>query len=274
MKQLRASCNKSDEWHELASDVMAFPVDPPSFIDPFITEKFKGHYIAKTPLWALQHCLTFPYQSMKAYSLELSNASELSTAVDGIYVICGFLNCNHNLDKKVIPKKEHPHDPCNNVKSRNSHQNQIPSVTLYFPSTGTYFSPRFVSDTSRLQSKGLWLRNHGLATKTVFQMLPSTSLHIRISDGMPDPDGQLWKFTDIYHIDVHCTNSPICTLFPLVTGVHVSDEQICIPPDVIIGKIPCELPWPDCMPGESNVLYQKLFMEELLKSKSNRAGCK
>ena len=100
-------------------------------------------------------------------------------------------------------------------------------------------------------------------------MLPSISLRIRISDGMPDPDGHLWKFTDVYCIDVLYKNSPICTLFPLVTGVHVSDEQICIPPDVIVGKIPCELPRPDCMPGESNVLYQKLFVEELLKLKSN-----
>ena len=160
------------------------------------------------------------------------------------------------------------------MKSRNSRRNRIPSVALYFPSTGTYYSPRFVSDTSRLRSKGLWLRNHGLATKTVFQMLPSTSLRIRISDGMPDPDGHLWKFTDVYRIDVLYKNSPICTLFPLLTGVHVSDEQICIPPDVIVGKIPCELPRPDCLPGENNVLYRKLFVEELLQSKSNRAGCK
>jgi len=49
----------------------------------------------------------------------------------------------------------------------------MPTVVLYIPSTGTYYSPRFVSDTSHLRAKGLWLCNHGLATKTVLQMLPS-----------------------------------------------------------------------------------------------------
>ena len=32
---------------------------------------------------------------------------------------------------------------------------------VYFPSTGTYYSPRFFADTSQLQSKELWLCNNG-----------------------------------------------------------------------------------------------------------------
>jgi len=91
MKQLRALCSMPDELHELdelpfavhdldelasadhdldklasaiyenelASAIMAFSKNPPKFIDPFITNKFKGHYIAKTPLWAIQHCLKY-----------------------------------------------------------------------------------------------------------------------------------------------------------------------------------------------------------------------
>jgi len=105
----------------------------------------------------------------------------------------------------------------------------------YTPSTGTYYSPQFVADTSPLQSKGLWLHHNGLATKTVMQMLPSLALQIRKSNGMPDEGGQLWTFTDVYHVNVCYTIIPILTMYALLTGVHVPDKNICIPPDIFIG---------------------------------------
>jgi len=67
-------------------------------------------------------------------------------------------------------------------------------------------------------------------------MLPLKSLCIRRSDGMPDEEGQLWTFTDVYCVDVCNTKSPILTMYPLLTGVHVPDENICILPDIFIGK--------------------------------------
>jgi len=45
-----------------------------------------------------------------------------------------------------------------------------------------------------------------------------------------------WTFTDVYCVDVSNTTRPISTMYPLLTGVHVSDENICIPPDIFIGK--------------------------------------
>jgi len=211
--------------------------EPPDYIDCKIIEKFKGEYIIKTLLWAIQHGLSFPNQSKKTYSSEKSNFLELSRAVDGAFVICRFVNphCSQGLFI-TSSKAELPHDPCYDVVLQNRRKNQVPTVVFYFPSTWTYYSPQFVSDTSQLRSKGSWLCNYRLATKTIMQMLPLTSLHIRRSDGMPDEEGQLWTFTDVCCVDFCNTKTPILTMYPLLTGVHVLDKNICIPPDIFIGK--------------------------------------
>jgi len=93
-----------------------------------------------------------------------------------------------------------------------------------------------VSDTSHLQSKDLWLRNHDLSTKTVWQILPSTAFGIQKKDGMPDSDGQLQTFNDVYHIKVSCNSTPVSTLQPTLKGVHVDDKQIFILHDIIVGR--------------------------------------
>jgi len=89
------TCALSDE---VVDKKLSFPNDPPSFIDPIIREKCKGKYIIKTPLWAIQHSLSFDNLSKKSYSLELSNAEELSAAADGAFIICGFLNSHCNTE--------------------------------------------------------------------------------------------------------------------------------------------------------------------------------
>jgi len=130
-----------------------------------------------------------------------------------------------------------------------------------------------VSDTSHLRAKGLWLGNHGLATKTVFQMLSSNSLRILKSSGHPDTEGQLWKFTDVYRIDIQGYNVPIPTNSVFLTGVHVSDSNICIPPDIMVG---CKRRSFKDTPtkAELYVCLKKWFVSNLVKSKSNRAGKK
>jgi len=67
-------------------------------------------------------------------------------------------------------------------------------------------------------------------------MIPSTLLCTRKSDGMLDEKRQLWRFNDVYKIDVCHTSTPIFTMYPLLSGVHVSDKHICIPPEVFFGK--------------------------------------
>ena len=127
--------------------------EPLDYIDGEIINKFKGEYIVKTPLWAIQHCLSLPNPSRKTYSFEKSNPLELCRAADGAFVICGFINplCSHGLID--TNRTELPHDPSYDIVSQNRCKNCIPTVVVYFPSTGTYYSPQFVADTSQLQSK-------------------------------------------------------------------------------------------------------------------------
>jgi len=90
----------------------------------------------------------------------------------------GYLNPHCSIESLTTSKVEHPHDPSYNIKSLNSQGNRIATVVLYIPSTGIYYSVQFVSDTSHLWAKGLWICNQGLVTKTILQMLPSNSLCI------------------------------------------------------------------------------------------------
>ncbi len=56
---------------------------------------------------------------------------------------------------------------------------------------------------------------------------------------LPDAHGQLWKFTDIYHIDIHCCNVSETFHSITLTGVHVPDTDICVPPDVMTFSDKC-----------------------------------
>jgi len=89
----------------------SYPHKPPVFIHPWIREKYKGCFIMKTPLWALQYSLSCTYQSNKTYSIELSNPMELTTADDGAYVICGYINPDCLLNATPNEQTEYPHDP-------------------------------------------------------------------------------------------------------------------------------------------------------------------
>jgi len=115
--------------------------------------------------------------------------------------------------------------------------------------------------------------DHGLATKNILQMLLSTEFCIGKVDGLPDSDGQLQTITDIYHIDIHCMCTPIFTLFPCITTVHSIDTEICIPPDIIIGKQNGTVQG-NKKKSEWFGVLQKSFNQELAKSYSNCAGCK
>jgi len=120
---------------------MSYPNKPPVFIYPWIQEKYKGCFVMKTPLWAIQYSLSCTYQSNKTYSIELSNLLELMTANDGAYIICGYINPNCLLNTTPNEQKEYPHDPSYNIVSRNEWCSEIRTVVLYFPSTGSYYSP-------------------------------------------------------------------------------------------------------------------------------------
>jgi len=136
------------------------------------------------------------------------------------------------------------------------------------PSTGTYYSPCFLSDTSHLRAKGHWMRNHGLATKTIMQMLPSTSLCIQKNDGYPDSFGQLWKFTDVYCIDIHCCNFSDSLNMITLTGVHVPDCHICVPPNVLTLSDKCWISYGKSQKDNNESLRQH-FVKELCKSTNN-----
>jgi len=106
---------------------------------------------------------------------------------------------------------------------------------------------------------------------TDWLLKPSCKCFINITlyqkkiDGMPHEEGQLWTFNDVYHVDVSNTITPISTMYPLLTGFHVSDKSICILLDIFIGKQNTAV--------QCNEKKQE-FITELLISKSNWAGCK
>jgi len=98
-------------------------------------------------LWAIQHCLSLPNPSTKTYFFKKSNPLELSRAADGVFVFCGFVN---PLFRQGMIETDLPHDPSYDIISLNRCKNCIPTVVVYFPSTGTYYSPRFFANTSQL----------------------------------------------------------------------------------------------------------------------------
>jgi len=69
------------------------------------------------------------------------------------------------------------------------------------------------------------------------------------------------------------TTNLVCTLYPILTGVHVKDKHICISPDILIKTAFCEFKPDDTMNDNLKALH-KLFVEELLTSNGNQAGCK
>jgi len=104
------------------------------------------------------------------------------------------------------------------------------------------------------------MHNHGLATKTIMQMLPSTSLCIQKVDGFPDSFGQLWKFTDVYCIDIHCCNFSDSFHTITLSGVHVPDSHICVPPNLTFSD-KCWISY-----GKSKKIIMKVYVNVLLKS--------
>ena len=93
------------------------------------------------------------------------------------------------------------------------------------------------------------------------------------NDGMPDCDGQLQTFTDVYRIDVRSNCSLVSTLQPIVEGVHVMDSNIFIPHDIIVGR-QHDLVLSNGDTKANYSLLHKIFVEELKKSTNNKAGCK
>jgi len=251
----------------------AFPAEPPDFVEPEICCKFRNRFVVKTPVWAIQHCLSLGTSMSKKYCFEISNEAELLRATDGAFIICGLINPLCTPQDAERHAAAHPHDPLYDIVSPNCREKKIPSAVLFIPAVGCFYSPRFVSNTSRLQAKNLWLRNMSLASAMVLHMLPSTALRLRRDNGFPGEDGHLSTFTDIYRIDVSCRNNSIETLTPILRGIHVSDDNICIPHDIILCDNDCKIQQ-DGMVEKNNKVLRKVFVEELFRSRSNRTGCR
>jgi len=101
--------------------------------------------------------------------LRSQNSFELSNAANGAFLICGYLNPKYISQEIKNWNAEHPHDPVYNIISGDCQWNKIPSVVLFIPFTGSFYSPRFLSDTTHSQAKGLWLHKCHLATTTILK---------------------------------------------------------------------------------------------------------
>jgi len=71
--------------------------------------------IVKTPLWAVQHCLSRVCGMGKSYCIHTCEISKLSTAADGVFVICGHINPNCVSHEMAKQRVEIPHDPMYNI---------------------------------------------------------------------------------------------------------------------------------------------------------------
>jgi len=74
--------------------------------------------------------------------------------------------------------------------------------------------------------------------------------------------GLLWNFTDIYQINIQYGTNLVHTQYPILTGVHVKDKHICIPPDIFIWTAFHEFQPNDTMDDKYKALH-KVFVEEL-----------
>jgi len=43
----------------------SYPKEAPYFVDSMLGEKYDGNFVIKTPLWAIQHCLSMNNPSKK-----------------------------------------------------------------------------------------------------------------------------------------------------------------------------------------------------------------
>jgi len=89
MHLLKFTCTLDDKVKDKSG---SYPKEAPYFVNSTVGEKYNGKLVIKTPLWAMQHCLSLNNPSRKRYVIEFSSAEELSMAADGAFIICGFLN--------------------------------------------------------------------------------------------------------------------------------------------------------------------------------------
>jgi len=84
---------------------LAYLEEPHKKLKITVCETLCGQKIVKTPLWAVQHCLSRVCGMGKSYCIHTCEISELSTAADGVFVIFGHINPNcvsHESAKKMI----------------------------------------------------------------------------------------------------------------------------------------------------------------------------
>jgi len=101
MNLLKHTYTLSDE---VVDKSLSYPKKAPSFVNAQLREKYKGKFVIKTPLQAIQHCLSLNNPSKKRYIMELSNEQELLMAADGAFIICGFLNPQCSTESSCNPK--------------------------------------------------------------------------------------------------------------------------------------------------------------------------
>jgi len=84
MNLLKFTCALDDKVKDKSG---SYPKKAPYFVNLQIREKYDKNLVIKTPVWAIQHCLSFNNPSKKRYVVELSNEKDLSMAADGAFII-------------------------------------------------------------------------------------------------------------------------------------------------------------------------------------------
>jgi len=135
------------------------------------------------------------------------------------------------------------------------------AVVLYFPFTGTYYSPFFHQIQIVCGLKDCGCRT--MATKNILHMLPSTTLCIRKMEcqlQMGNYRHSLMSMVLTFIILAY----QVFTLYPCLTAVHVQDKQICILSDIIIGKqnptLQCNHTMSECNAALQKMQLCKMFL--------------
>jgi len=159
--------------------------------------------LAKTPVWAITHCLEWMTSVRKEYRLYPCTLEELGEATNDAFLIEGVLNLK-NPPPEV--NEWNKHIPCgpemNYWKGSDpmAKEQKIVTIILFIPLVGYFFSPFFMVKTPHLDAfaKASGDFSHFSPYAKVFNPRKSACLRIQRKTGLPSSGGFFEEFCQVY----------------------------------------------------------------------------
>jgi len=225
--------------------------------------------IGKMPLWVIALCCDRCSTKLKQYQIQRqSSFSVLAKSCDDAWLIEGFLNHLSVPEDGPCRNATIPMNPVMDVVHRDELGDcSIPTVVLFIPSCGIFYSPYFYCKTPRIAAMGKVLGNQTMCTSFSLEQLPATALRICRRDGLCAKGGFLSSFSKLFRIIVRDPQVSVDAQLPVHTCHHLPDKQLMVYPDFDInhphGKVP---------EGMTRLEYlEKRYKVQLARSSSNKA---